>query len=31
LETLMFQRTASLVSSMQHLYTQTDKHLCQLL
>src|SRR6266849_5945075 len=28
LETLMFQRTASLISSMQHLYTQTDKHLC---
>src|SRR6266851_6590629 len=24
----MFQRTASLISSMQHLYTQTDKHLC---
>src|SRR5260370_33545612 len=24
----MFQRTASLSSSMQHLYTQTDKHLC---
>src|SRR6266849_329866 len=29
LETLMFQRTASLISSMQHLYTQTDKHLCR--
>src|SRR5712692_5383273 len=24
----MFQRTASLISSMQHLYTQADKHLC---
>src|SRR4029077_13327112 len=28
LETLMFQRTASLISSTVHLYTQTDKHLC---
>src|SRR6266478_9766532 len=25
----MFQRMASLISSMQHLCTQTDKHLCR--